>query len=156
MNPQTIIEIYEDVLKGNRNRFPRETWKPHNGGFENFRRCLRYLVLDKLKLDREQMLSIGISFFIEWKLRTPFQRLYDSQTYKCLSEIFSEMDIKPWEMKISPDGVWNDENMKGAIRWVVSKSIGIDRDKIIKNIGYETFKDFYVSTLIHKKVQFNV
>ncbi|MGM1044776.1 MAG: DUF4046 domain-containing protein [Bacillota bacterium] len=113
----TMIDTYEDVLTGRTKKFPAGTWAFEEGGVENFKRCLRYLVLDRLALSRSQFLEeITFQFLKKWKLATPAQTLYQYHTLNIVNAVFPEWGINGWELRAVPPDFWNEDTIKEAIR----------------------------------------
>ena len=54
------------------------------------------------------------------------QVYYNGSPHEAVKEAFPEMDIKPWEMKVTPNGFYHEkENRVAAVKWLVEK-LGID------------------------------
>jgi len=52
---------------------------------------------------------------------------YNSSPYKAVKEVFPEMDIKPWEMTKTPDGIFHiKENRVAAVKWLVVEKLKKD------------------------------
>jgi len=61
---------------------------------------------------------------------------YNDSPYEAVKEAFPEMDIKPWEMIRTPDGIFDTkENRIAAVKWLVNKLKKDPRDL--------TYDDFY-------------
>jgi len=65
---------------------------------------------------------------------------YDNSPYEAVKEAFPEMGIKPWEMKITPQGFYQKkENRTAAVKWLAEKLKKDPRDI--------TKEDFYSNRL---------
>lgn len=137
----TIVDIYKEILEGKRKSFPMYTWTPENEGYVSFRRCMHYLVYDKLELDRESILRIDGPFFRKYKLRGAMSLLFSDKTFEALRYAFPEENILMWEVKQVPTGTWTQENSIRAIRWAIVKFIGKNREDILENVTHSFFKD---------------
>lgn len=101
-----ILDIYEDILQGNRKRFPRGTWTPQSYGKENFKKCLRYVV-EKCGYTRIDITHINTDFFIKNKLRAALEVTYPYSISDAIIDTFPEYDFKKWEFF----GISKDENL---------------------------------------------
>lgn len=113
---QTIIEIYKSILSGRTNRFPNYTWESEEESIQIFKVCFRYLVTERLKFDREELISkLNANFIFKYKLSTPFSNFLSSNPYKAVTIAFPEWRVEPWELKTVPSGTWdNINNIKNA------------------------------------------
>jgi hypothetical protein len=126
----TIIDMYEQILNKQRIKFTQGTWE--NGGHDNFRRCLRYLVLEKLQYSRSEFLEeVSFQFIKKWRLAAPAQMLYNYHTLNIANEVFPEWDIKGWEIRMVPPNFWNDETIKEAIRHFILNKLKWSREDLV-------------------------
>lgn len=137
----TILDIYKDLLGGKRNKFPNCTWSLREEGLINFKVCLQYLVYEKLKLDRSEILRLASKKFLyKYKLAGASQKLFNDNI--CDAFIFGLPNEKfiIWEFNRSPVGLWEDECTRvRAFRWFVGKICGYNRQAILQHIHYTTF-----------------
>src|SRR5690625_4861398 len=111
----SIETIYQEILKGERKRFPRHTWEKDNYGYENFTRCLRYITKKK-NLNREEIVDIDHNFIKRHKLRGGLVMLYDDKLKSAILNAFPEFDFKEWEFFRTSK---NEEFVKVALREMV-------------------------------------
>lgn len=114
------VEVYKLVLDGTLKKFPMY--------YLDKIKCktiLRYVVLEKYKYSREDILKLNRNFLSDNKMGG-FKNFFDTQIYKMLSYSFPELEIKPWELtKVYPN-YWKDkDNQKEFIIWVAEKE-GLD------------------------------
>jgi hypothetical protein len=137
-----IREVYKQVLSGKVGRFPPFTWLPKKGGYENIRNVIRYLILERLKWDRDKCIKNYDSNFIEkYKLKGAIGKLYESSAYRALVDAIPEWKIKAWELSHVPSNFWTKETLGEAIRWLVEEKFGLSPDnpkEVLKNITYKT------------------
>jgi len=130
---QSIEEIYSDILKGRRESFPRGTWMPANGGFDNFKRCFRWLINQELKYDREKIIDVyGLTFLFDYKLQGAYARLLRGKsTYDIVNTCFPEHGFKPWEFHV-PVGYWDDdENIREALHWFLHEHLNYRYEDLV-------------------------
>lgn len=130
-----IVEIYKQLLSGARNRFPPETWQPYKGGYDNFRRCFRFLVNEELKLEKKDFKNIQRIFFTKYKLRGALQQLYNDNIYDAICYALPDINLKPWELKQSPRDTWNTDTGKEAIRWLFNEELKWSKEDILTNVS---------------------
>lgn len=153
MNQQVsidIISIYEDVLNSRRKMFPPYTWTPENDGHRSFKRCMEYLIYERLQLTRDEIVaSIEVSFFSKWRLYSPVLHLFDCSPFKAISYALPDEKILPWELRAVAKDTWNDETKKTAIRWLINDKLRWNREDIVNKLKYQTFTDHSLSTLVY-------
>lgn len=141
--PIDIVSIYEKVLTNTLRRFPPETWNPYKSGYDNAKRALRYLILEKLKWDRETFCkNINLNIIHTYKLRGAFQGLYDNNIFPFISNAFPDWELSPWELKGSrvPAEFWTPETTAESIRWMIEKQMTWDYETTLENLSLQTFK----------------
>lgn len=146
--PLDIEEIYDGVLKGTIPKFPRGTWLPHKGGYDNFRRCFKLLIIDKLKFSRQELIdNISDKFLQKWKLYGAMEVLFGYRAYDAITYVFPDFDIKIWELKHSPKGWITDETIIESVRWLFNEKLKYDREQIIKNANAKLFESNGLATV---------
>ncbi|ODA08265.1 DUF4046 domain-containing protein [Paenibacillus polymyxa] len=134
-----IITTYQEVLNGKIKRFPDGTWSDDKTGVYFYKRCLRFAVECIYGWDKEMTLEkITAKWFGKVKLATGFGKYFERSPYLALKETFPEWNFHPWEMKTSPNGCWDNETIKKAVRWVFNDKLKWGRSEITNNIS----KDF--------------
>jgi hypothetical protein len=105
----------------------RASWKDRNVRIIVVRKLAEILDKNPRNLMRED--------FYKNRLRGLFATHYNSSPYVAISEAFHEMDIKPWEMTMTPIRFYeNKGNRVAAVRWLIKK-VGKDP----RNVTYEDF-----------------
>lgn len=133
---KTIIEIYKELLDGERKIFPSGSWNPTKGGYDNFKRVFRYLILEKLNLNREEFIHkrIDWKFATKYRLKGAISILFNDVLADAINYAIPEWELKPWEMNRVTKNFWNKENAKIAIKWVIDEKLD---HKKMKNNNYE-------------------
>ena len=94
-----IIEIYKEILRGNRKRFPKGTWQRPDS-IENSRKCIKYLIEEKLKLTDDKIKNqISYKFFKNNKLGGMILICFNGSSFNALDTTYPRK-FKPWELKI--------------------------------------------------------
>lgn len=147
-----ILAIYQELIEGKRTKFPNSTWSFREEGLRTFRLCLEYLVYEKLKLNRTEILEVASKKFLyTYKLAGASQKLFNDNI--CEAFIYGLPDEKfiLWEFNRSPAGLWDDECTRvRALRWFVGKICGYDRQSILQHIHYTTFLELGKPDIINK------
>jgi hypothetical protein len=104
-----------------------EAWKLYESNYITFRgnwkdKNDRITVIKKLiEVLGKELRDIRAEDFTKNKLAGLLNR-YNSSQYAAIKEAFPELDIKPWEMKSTPSGFYEEEgNRIDAIKWLVRK-----------------------------------
>lgn len=85
------------------------------------KKLIRFLVLDELKLPRDEILKINWKFLSKYNLGGTRKFLWE-KIYKALNFCFPEYDIKPWEVTKATPGIWKDLQIrKDFIIWLCKK-----------------------------------
>lgn len=133
------IDLYEQLLAGKRQRFPRGTWNPLKGGHDNYRKVIRYLVLDKLKLDREFLTdSLTYEWLDKYGLRKGLEYTF-VDLYSLVENCFQEFQIQPWELHYNPKR--QQTNPVEIIRWLISEKLGWNREDIVYKFSGNTLRE---------------
>jgi hypothetical protein len=132
------IALYEEILSGKRQRFPRYTWNPLKGGFDNYRKVIRYLVLDKLQLDRQQLMRfLSMDWLEEYGLRKGLEYTY-GDFVTLVEDCFPEFEIQPWELHYNARRQETDP--ASVLRWLLSEKLGWSRKDIVMNFSGNTLR----------------
>ncbi|KLA04782.1 hypothetical protein B4086_5740 [Bacillus cereus] len=85
-----IEEVYQQILDGERCRFPHGTWSKE-GDKESARRLTRYLIEDVLHWDKETVKKQWRFAVIQrHKLRGMLDRVYDGEPFRMLDDAYPE------------------------------------------------------------------
>ncbi|MFF0828907.1 DUF4046 domain-containing protein [Brevibacillus sp. NPDC003359] len=146
----SIIDIYEKVLAGKLKRFPKYTWDVDYGGLDNIKICMRYLILDKMKWDRDDLLEkISAEFVHNCKLAGGLVHVFNTNTpFLALAHSFPEWDLKRWEFKHITFNKWTEEDKKDALGWLIEEKLKWSYEEIIENLSVRTFQDWGLDSLL--------
>ncbi|ADO59795.1 DUF4046 domain-containing protein [Paenibacillus polymyxa] len=87
-----IINIYDAVIEGNA-RLPRDFWGDEEVVQHRFKLCFRYLVLQKLKIKPQEILSkVTPSFLMKYKLSYIMYKRQTKGLEELLTDTFPEID----------------------------------------------------------------
>lgn len=119
LTPETIIDTYDKRLRGEIKQFPPQTWSPHNGGYDNLHRCLRYFFLEKLNYNREDLVNkVSLTLMRKSKLNGGVAILYGDSLRKAMTAAFKDFDIKEWEYR---GYEWMPETAREALLFEISR-----------------------------------
>jgi hypothetical protein len=136
----TLIDMYEQIINKERIKFTQGTWE--NGGLDNFHRCLRYLVFEKLKYDRNEFVNeMSFQFLKKWRLATPAQIFYNYHTLNIVNDVFPEWEIKAWELRAVPPTYWDENTIKEAIRFFIVEELKWSREDLVENFNSGMIKE---------------
>jgi hypothetical protein len=94
-------------------------------GDELRREAVRFLVEEVLCKDPR---DVSQKDFRAHRLSGLLSRYYRKSPWRAVSDAFPELDIKPWEMKVTPPGFFDDiGNRVDAVRWLVERTCGDPR-----------------------------
>ncbi|MBP1309042.1 regulator of sigma D [Paenibacillus sp. 1182] len=153
---QDTIDIYDAVIEGKIGRFPPGFWGNHEDDIQHrLKLCLRYVVLQKLKINPQEILSeVTTSFLIKHKLYNAVYKQQSKGFKELLNDIFPEIRYTDQdeyiinnydgtiEGKIThlPQGFWgdNEENirhrLKLCLRYVVLQKLKIKPQEILSEV----------------------
>lgn len=142
----TLEKVYAEILSGDRKRFPEGTWSPINGGYDNLRRCLRYLVHENLKLTREELLEkYNHSLLLKYKLAGGYNILYiktGKTIYELINNSFPEWGIQPWDLNHVPMNFWKeDENVNKYMRYFLEEVLEFTLEEIEEKLEIDMLSD---------------
>jgi hypothetical protein len=147
----TVIEIYKEVLSGKRKRVPSGTWNPYKGGYDNFNRCFRYLITEKLSWEKDDVLkNFNQNTIKKWKLRGAVGCLFNDSPYNALWSAFPEWDVQKWEMGQVPNNTWDEETIYIATRWLFNRKLKWSRQDILERVSVNVFKDNNLSKVLYR------
>jgi hypothetical protein len=122
------LALYIDILSGKVAKFPKFTWTLSPDGYARFKTCFQYVVKEKMKWEREDLLfKVTDQFFQTWKLYGGMEVLFSYCIYDAINSSFPEYKILPWEMKIKSHFVWSEDNIKLSIRWLFLDKLSWNR-----------------------------
>lgn len=136
-----IVSIYNGVLQGEIKKFPHETWSHHKDGFQNAKRCGLFLFNEVLQWDKNDILeNLDHNIFKKYRLTGAVGILFNHSPYDFINYVFPDLNIKPWELKNTPLGFWNEDNLVSCIKYIVLSN-GWNREEILHNIHSKALMD---------------
>lgn len=135
-----IIEIYKEILRGDRKQFPKGTWQRPDS-LINSKKCMKYLIEEKLKLsDDEIKENISTAFFKDNKLSTMLCSCFESSATKAIDFVYPKR-FKEWEFKNTPMSYWNKEKAIEATRWLIEEKLKLTEEELKEQLSVKLFKD---------------
>lgn len=146
-----LIQRYEEILSGKRKMFPNGTWS--EDGRNNFKVLIRYLILEKLKLTRNEFCKTDTWRLLKkYKLYGGLVNVFKCKLHDAVMISFPEWNLKEWEYGLEvPRSFWNDETIILATKWLIEDKLKWSKEDITKNISEETFKIYKLTTLFVMK-----
>lgn len=142
----TVLDEYNLVLSGKKKCFP-------NGvlDIEVAKYLLRYLMLEKLNIAREEMCKINYrKFLMEHKLFT-ITKFFNASPYEMLNYCFPEMEFKQWELPKVSNEFWSKKsNRLEALKWMASREgINLNDISMVKHkVNANLIKKYFGSTIL--------
>lgn len=135
-----IIEIYKEVLRGDRKRFPKGTWLRPDA-VDNAGKCIKYLIEEKLKLSEEQIKEkLNTNLFYDNKLSSMLNSLFDNSPFKAIESAYPGK-FKPWEFKITARGYCTEENATEATKWLVEEKLNLSDEELKECLSIKLFEE---------------
>ncbi|MGU8835860.1 homing endonuclease associated repeat-containing protein [Clostridium perfringens] len=141
----SCIEIYEMVLNGEIDRFPRYFWQEISD--LELRELLKYFFEEKLKWSIDDIKNNLDSYvFMKYKLGGGlFNSLFEGSPFKVIDFTYPNK-IKEWELKCTPLSYWTLEKCVEVTKEILEKEKWTEED--IKNHPiYEIFNKYGVTTI---------
>ena len=140
------IEVYQKVLKGELEKFPRYWWKNEASSAPIL---TRYLLEDVLGLDRDGIRnSFSSEILKKHKLSGMLKYIYHSTLFPVVDDAYPGV-FKPWELKQSPSKFWREEeNCIKATRWLVFDQLKWGREEIENQYNNRIFYENGFSGLL--------
>ncbi|QST02850.1 DUF4046 domain-containing protein (plasmid) [Pontibacillus sp. ALD_SL1] len=137
---ESITSLYDEVLKGKRNRFPRGFWK-EEGGTKTAIILVRYLFEDHYGWDREAIkANASTSFLRDHKLSGLLRYVYGDDFERLMKDAYP--DLHPWELKRVPKSFWkNEANCIEATRWLIEEHLLWNEEDVKNRFNKNIFYD---------------
>lgn len=123
------IEVFNLVLNGKLNRFPKRFWSPPNG-IVYATNILKHLIEDVLKWsDDEILVQYCVKIFRTYKLNGLLSEVFNSIPFDAINAVYPKK-FKPYEFKLAkvPKNYWKSEkNVINAIKDVYECRVGTTR-----------------------------
>ncbi|PEF45188.1 hypothetical protein CON22_18070 [Bacillus cereus] len=122
----TIIDIYEEILSGDRRAFPLRTWSDDEH-CQSINRLTRYLIEEVFKWSDEEIKeNWNLKLIQNKKLGGACSIIFNDSPYKMLNAAYPNR-FKEYELKCTPKNYWTKEKSLEVLRdWIEN------RDKLSK------------------------
>jgi hypothetical protein len=118
------IEVYRQVLTGQRKVFPRNYWNEPDSR-KNAAIITRFMIERLLRWSLDDVRErINIEVFAEYRLRGMVATLFGEHTWKAVDNAYPGK-FKPWELKGSSVGRWSRSLRIDAVRWLVEERLNL-------------------------------
>ncbi|WP_414848184.1 DUF4046 domain-containing protein [Bacillus sp. IT-79MI2] len=125
-----IEEIYQEILDGERKKFPSGTWSEDVNN-ELAKRVTRYLIESVLLWDIQDIRKGWTEKFIKKMKLTTVLAKYNSSPYKMLNDAYPGL-LKEWELKMSPLNFWTKEKGLEALKWTIEEKEQLTEKEILE------------------------
>lgn len=127
-------------MRGDRKQFPNGTWMRPDS-LENAKKCIKYLIEDKLKFtDEEIKNSISIIFYARFKLAGMLRMCFNNSPYSAINIIYPNR-FKPWEFAFVAKNYWkSEESCITATKWLVEEKLHLSDKELKNNLSFALFK----------------
>ncbi|ADO59796.1 DUF4046 domain-containing protein [Paenibacillus polymyxa] len=149
-----IIEVFDAAIEGESAQWPRGFWGKHEEEVQHrLQLCLRYLVLEKLKIKPHEIrLRVQKPFLVKYKLDYVVYQRQSKRLQELLSDIFPEIEytdediINMYDAVIEgrlaqfPHGFWGKEEeevqhrLKLCLRHVVLQKLNMEPQEILSEV----------------------
>ncbi|MBE5821425.1 MAG: hypothetical protein E7311_02415 [Clostridiales bacterium] len=146
---KSIIEIYEMVLKGIIKCFPSGFWDEKVA-----KTIIKYVYKD---YSRKQLLQIDFKTELKERRLSSAFKVFNYSTFKLLTFCFPELQIKPWELKVVPNGCWkNKDNVKDAVKNAFKKARIKEKDKICLAFSADFLRKYGLKSLLEEYTLYEI
>lgn len=151
-----IVEIYKEILRGDRKQFPKGTWMRPDSLY-NATKCIKYLIEDKLRLtDEEIKNTVSTDFFKNYKLYGMLAHCFESSAFNVINHVYPDK-FKPWELKTVPRNYWDDDASFKAVKWLIEDKLKLLNDVYIKReLSTKIFYENGMGSLLNLKFNCSV
>jgi hypothetical protein len=147
------IEIYELLLEGTITSFPSGFWvnKSKEEGKEVSVKLLRYLIIDRLKLSKEDIKqTISKKLITQNKLHTPCKLYHSRSAIQFVLNAIPELELSLWQFKEDkvPYGFWTkEENRVSALRNFFEVQMRWSIEDVKERLSWEVLEENGLGTL---------
>ncbi|MEJ9269328.1 DUF4046 domain-containing protein, partial [Bacillus thuringiensis] len=130
----TIEDIYQEILDGKRNRFPRNTWNLDENN-EMAKRVTRYLVTNILNWNEEEIKqNWNNSLIAKYRLRGLLKHKYENSPYAMINDLYPNQ-FKEWEFRMTPLNFWTKEKALQLLKWTIEEEEKLSSNKLLQIYG---------------------
>lgn len=113
-----IVEIYKEILRGDRGRFPNGTWQRPDA-LENAKKCIKYSIEEIYKFSNDEIIEkVTAKFFQKNKLSGMLEACFNNSPWDAINTAYPGR-FKPWEFSSVSNGYWTDKTVKEAVKWLL-------------------------------------
>ncbi|MGE6366014.1 hypothetical protein ACQKD9_19890 [Bacillus paramycoides] len=142
---QPIIKIYEDILSGKRESFPKNTWSMDTQG-ELIKLLTRHLINNILKWDDTEIKEKwNLRTIKKWRLSGACGAYFNESPYKMLDAAFPNQ-FKPWELKCTPKNYWTRENSLECLRYWIKEKDKLTRNQLLNTYNRNWLKERHLDS----------
>lgn len=129
--------VWQMVYQGDLKRFPNGYFLS-SMAYDRARDIIQYIVEEYKKWNREQVLAnFNMKTIKEFKLNGMINSLKLS-IFELLNIAYPDM-YKPWELKMAPQGYWNQDTIIEATKWLIVEKLGWNKKDIAEKLTKNTF-----------------
>ena len=145
------IEIYELLLQGRISNFPSGFWVNRNQeeAREVAIKLLRYLIDDKLKLNKKEVkIIVSKKFMTKHKLHTA-SKLFGRSAIKYVMSCYPQ-EYEPWQFKNDkvPQSYWkNQDNRVNALKYLFQVDLKWSIEDVKERLSWSVLEENGLSTL---------
>ena len=100
----------------------------------------KWLIEKKLKWSDEDICNnLCAKTFEKNGLGSMLTKVFNTSPYQALNAVYPDK-FKPWQLKSVPNGYWNEETAREAIKWLVEEKFKWTDEDICRQLSIETFK----------------
>lgn len=148
-----IIDIYNEILRGERVSFPMGTWTKADSP-QVIAKLVKYLFVDILNMSRDDICSCDVGkILIEYKLGAVLKH---HNNLDILNLAFNDT-FKPWKIRNVPNRHMDEDIIKGAVKWVVETKLGNKSSRVVKYYNVELLKScglrFVIKYGLYKSIE---
>ncbi|MBP1309044.1 archaellin [Paenibacillus sp. 1182] len=165
-----IIEVFDAAIEGESAQLPRGFWGKHEEEvLHRLQLCLRYLVLEKLKIKpHEILLRVQKPFLVKYKLDYVVYQRLSKRLQALLSDIFPEIEytdediINRYDAVIEgrldrfPHGFWGKEEeevqhrLKLCLRHVVLQKLNMEPEDILLRVKRPFLRKYKLDYVVYQ------
>lgn len=143
-----MVNIYKYILDNKLPRFPYKTWISVDAE-DVSKELIKYLLEERLEYSKSDIMNnVSFSFFVNYKLRTMVDMLYNGSAYDALNTAYPDV-FKEWELQSTTNRFWNLETAKEATKWLVEGILKIDTNSTYIPIDFDDFKNNNLTGLVN-------
>lgn len=143
-----ITEIYKELLRGDRKRFPKGIWQRPDA-LDNAKKCIKYLIEDRLKFtDEEIKNNLSINLFADNNLGGMLLKCFNNSPFEAINSVYPNK-FKPWEFNV-PQSYWNEQTAVEALKWLLEEKLKWSDEEIKEKLSVRLFDDNGLHTPIYK------